>query len=61
MTDQNLLKEPSGFIIMPLNINVYNANNERCDMAEGPCSCGAWHHIIDWNNDIRNQINNIAD
>ena len=28
---------------MPEHINLYNATHERCDMMDGPCSCGAWH------------------
>ena len=26
----------------------YNACNEPCDMREGPCACGGWHHAGDW-------------
>lgn len=34
---------------MPKHINIYQTN-ERCDMAVGPCSCGAWHLLKDWKN-----------
>jgi len=36
------------FIPMPKFINIYNGSNERCDMLIGPCSCGGWHHLEDW-------------
>lgn len=35
-------------IPMPHDINLWNACNERCDMADGPCACGAWHGLSDW-------------
>jgi hypothetical protein len=38
----------NGFIVMPSIVNVRNACTERCDMFEGPCACGAWHHEKDW-------------
>lgn len=39
---------------MPEHINVYNASHERCDMLIGPCSCGAWHRMSDWQEKIKN-------
>ena len=35
------------FIVMPEGVNVFNGSHERCDMAQGPCSCGAWHTLKD--------------
>lgn len=35
---------------MPEGVRRYNAGIQ-CDMAIGPCACGAWHsaqHAIDW-------------
>lgn len=33
-------------ILMPEGINLYNpGHNDLCDMAQGPCYCGAWHTI----------------
>lgn len=29
---------------VPPEVNLYNASNEPCDMAIGPCSCGATHY-----------------
>lgn len=25
---------------------------EPCDMIEGPCACGAWHHFYEWDPEI---------
>ncbi len=44
------------FIDMPEEINLYNGRWERCDIAQGPCCCGAWHRILDWPEDIQEQI-----
>lgn len=41
---------------MPDNIEVHNGSHERCDMADGPCSCGSWHNIEDWPDEIRVEI-----
>lgn len=38
---------------MPDNIKVHNACTEPCDMAEGPCCCGAWHYLEDWPDYLR--------
>ncbi len=27
---------------------VYNACTDPCDMLQGPCACGAWHHLEEW-------------
>jgi hypothetical protein len=35
---------------MPPKINLHNGLAEPCDMAIGPCRCGAWHSITDWVN-----------
>lgn len=26
----------------------YNACTDPCDMLQGPCACGAWHHQKEW-------------
>jgi hypothetical protein len=26
----------------------YNGSNEPCDVLQGPCSCGAWHNVMEW-------------
>ncbi len=26
----------------------YNACSDACDMLVGPCACGAWHTLEDW-------------
>lgn len=28
--------------------DIFNANNEPCDAPEGPCCCGAFHSLSDW-------------
>lgn len=30
----------------------HNACNEPCDMAVGPCACGAWHTLDEWTKEI---------
>lgn len=39
-------------IVMPDGINQFNASPHRCDMADGPCCCGAWHHLGDWDKEL---------
>lgn len=47
-------------IVMPDGVTVYNGSHERCDMADGPCSCGAWHKLEDWTVQIREQIERLT-
>lgn len=47
-------RENNSLIVMPKHINVYNASTERCDMLVGPCCCGAWHRIADWDGKLVN-------
>ncbi len=35
-------------IAMPGQIVTHNACTDRCDMAFGPCVCGAWHNLDEW-------------
>ena len=42
-----LKSNESGFIPLPETVEIYNAGT-RCDMALGPCACGAWHELIDY-------------
>lgn len=35
-------------IAMPGQIVTHNACTDRCDMAAGPCACGAWHNLDEW-------------
>ncbi len=44
------------FIEMPKDIKARNASSDFCDMAEGPCSCGAWHKMSDWPMEMRQGI-----
>lgn len=34
----------------------YNACNDPCDMLQGPCACGAWHHQEEWPDDIQQEV-----
>jgi len=34
----------------------YNACTDPCDMLEGPCACGAWHHQNEWPDDIQLEV-----
>lgn len=45
-----------GFIKMPIAINWHNGSHERCDVAQGPCACGAWHTLEDWPAEIQELI-----
>jgi hypothetical protein len=29
---------------------------EPCDMIEGPCACGAWHHFWEWEEAVRDVV-----
>lgn len=46
--------ESTSLVRMPEHIEIYNACNEPCDVLIGPCSCGAWHSIKDWDDKIEN-------
>jgi hypothetical protein len=43
-------------IPMPASLDLHNANHERCDMAQGPCACGAWHRLEDWPEVVRQEV-----
>ena len=47
--------EARPIIRMPEGFKFYNASTPtcQCDMAQGPCSCGAWHRLEDWPEEIR--------
>lgn len=45
----------SSFISMPKKFKFFNGGTQ-CDMAVGPCSCGAWHSPQDWNKEVRDFI-----
>lgn len=34
----------------------YNACTDPCDMLEGPCACGAWHHQAEWPDNIQMEV-----
>ncbi len=38
------------FVVMPSKFKFYNNGSvrETCDMAQGPCCCGAWHTLGEW-------------
>jgi hypothetical protein len=40
---------------MPPGILLYNGAGEPCDMAAGPCLCGAWHNLTE----TLRRINNV--
>jgi hypothetical protein len=44
----NNKQEPPELIPMPTEISHFNGSHQRCDMASGPCCCGAWHSLIEW-------------
>lgn len=49
-------KNNNGIVPMPDCIVTHNGYNEKCDMAYGPCSCGAWHSRKDWERRIADDI-----
>lgn len=57
---QENIPMPSDYVIvggqvLPVGLLGY-ANGRACDMAQGPCSCGAWHRFDDWSFDTRVEI-----
>ncbi len=42
-------------ILMPeiLQGVLFNACSDSCDFIQGPCACGALHHLEDWNKEIQ--------
>lgn len=38
----------NNWVPMPTECRLYNGCNEPCDMAVGPCACGAWHTAACW-------------
>lgn len=58
MSDK-LIKYDNGMIPMPEDRigNHYNGGTtEPCDMYIGPCSCGAWHHVRDWPENVKAEL-----
>ena len=45
----------NGIVPMPDGIVTKNGGTE-CDMAAGPCSCGAWHSRKDWQRRITDTV-----
>lgn len=43
------------FIPLPEDLNFRNGG-QQCDALNGPCACGAWHHIEDLTWRIFNQL-----
>lgn len=37
----------SGMVLLPEGVVLYNGG-QRCDMAQGPCACGASHNRLGW-------------
>ena len=49
--------DPHKLRAMPDGIEMYNGGcSEPCDMLVGPCCCGAWHSLDDWNNAMLDAI-----
>lgn len=34
----------------------HNACTDPCDMLQGPCACGAWHHQEEWPDNIQMEV-----
>lgn len=47
---------PEDCIAMPREISINNAVTENCDMAAGPCACGAWHRRSEWMYDSKRKM-----
>lgn len=47
----------NSFIPMPKQFIFFNSNKEPCDMAFGPCCCGAWHKLSEWPDEVLQQFN----
>lgn len=41
---------------MPNGITYRNGSNEPCDILHGPCSCGGWHHVDEWQERLRGRV-----
>lgn len=44
---------------MPEGVLLYNASGTPCDVAQGPCSCGAWHTVKETQTRIQNAIHKV--
>lgn len=42
------INEESGMAVWPTDWPRRYLINEPCDMAVGPCACGAWHQLSDY-------------
>ncbi len=50
------MSESNGIVLMPKSImgKYHNGQTpEPCDMIAGPCACGAWHHLHEWCEAVR--------
>lgn len=43
-------------IIVPLDINIHNACNDRCDIINFACACGSWHTVEDFEQHLKNLL-----
>jgi len=43
------IEVPNNFLAYPHHWPPYrNGGGELCDMLQGPCACGAWHQLNEW-------------
>jgi hypothetical protein len=38
----------------------YNGLSEPCDTIDGPCCCGAWHSIEEWESILKSEVEKIG-
>lgn len=50
------MSKGNGWLPMPPEFNFHNACTDRCDAAQGPCACGAWHELEEWPDDVQKVI-----
>lgn len=46
-------------ILMPAYIRIFQCS-EYCDMASGPCACGAWHSLSCWRDTYEKNRNGLT-
>lgn len=48
-TPYRTIKHGNNFILYPEHWPPYvNGTGSPCDVLQGPCCCGAWHYLTEW-------------
>ena len=53
LTKKKLIPLPLRFVG---KVRLNHGGNYKCDFADGPCACGAWHRWRDWPEEVQKAL-----